>query len=804
VTASSGRLSLAGAGATLLTALTLTPLIAGQRWLLAALVLVAVVAATGAVARQVIRWWPLVAAIQAAMLLILLTVIFARSVALLGILPGFEAARLLGSVVGAGAEVARSQGPPVEEAPGIALMAAGGVALVGYAVDVIAVSLRRPALAGLPLLAVYCVPAALLPGGLGWFFFLLAGMGYLLLIGADSGDRVRAWGRVLSGAGRRHGGTGSGAATVEGLGRGGRRVAATSLVVAAIVPVLIPGLGERLIGNNGSGQGDGTGRGDTIRVINPILDLRRDLVSTSNDVVLRYTTTASVPQPIRIVTDSVFDGRTWQPETGEVPGDQRVQDGLPAPPGLSPAVSAPEVRTRISVSGLNQAYLPLPYPTRQVRISGVWLYDAKTLNVVAGTRRTTTRGATYEATNLDVEPTGDQLRGSAPAPASITRDYLTLPNLPAAIRETAQRVAGSGSMYDKALRLQEFFRNTGGFSYSTDAPRSDNPQDDAGLDSITLFLRTRRGYCVHFASAMAVMARSLGIPARVAVGFLPGQSESDGSYQVRLRDAHAWPELYFEGTGWVRFEPTPAARVGSVPAWTLIPLTSPSASASPSVPAGASLPATRPEGEQTTGAADSGSAIGLRQVLAAVPWRIVAAAAVVLAVAASPMLAGAVTRRRRWRRAGTRTARAEAAWDELRQRLSDLGARWAVSWTPRAMQARVTQEHSLGGTERAALGRLVADLESARYERPSTDGGRPAAEMAGDVRTVAARVAATMDRSARRRARWLPASGIEALAGLARRVDVAADDAGRRVKVAGSDLGAQIGAQARRTVGSRK
>ena len=62
-----------------------------------------------------------------------------------------------------------------------------------------------------------------------------------------------------------------------------------------IVPALIPGLGERLIGSNGSGQGTGPARGDTITVINPILDLRRDLVSASNAVVLRYTTTASVP-----------------------------------------------------------------------------------------------------------------------------------------------------------------------------------------------------------------------------------------------------------------------------------------------------------------------------------------------------------------------------------------------------------------------------------------------------------------------------------------------------------------------------
>src|SRR5690606_3022285 len=66
---------------------------------------------------------------------------------------------------------------------------------------------------------------------------------------------------------------------------------------------------------------------------------------------------------------------------------------------------------------------------------------------------------------------------------------------------------------------------------------------------------------------MASMARSLGIPARVAVGFAPGTPQADGTVAVGLRDAHAWPELYFEGIGWPRFEPTPTR--GSAPAYTV-------------------------------------------------------------------------------------------------------------------------------------------------------------------------------------------------------------------------------------------
>ncbi|MGH2719586.1 MAG: DUF4129 domain-containing transglutaminase family protein, partial [Actinomycetota bacterium] len=86
----------------------------------------------------------------------------------------------------------------------------------------------------------------------------------------------------------------------------------------------------------------------------------------------------------------------------------------------------------------------------------------------------------------------------------------------------------------------------------------------------TFLTQTRRGYCEQFAGAMAVMLRTLGIPARVAVGFLPGNATATTaagmtSYTVTGDDAHAWPEAYFAGIGWVRFEPTPRQGVDTPP-----------------------------------------------------------------------------------------------------------------------------------------------------------------------------------------------------------------------------------------------
>ena len=101
---------------------------------------------------------------------------------------------------------------------------------------------------------------------------------------------------------------------------------------------------------------------------------------------------------------------------------------------------------------------------------------------------------------------------------------------------------------------------SGGFTYDTEV------QVGSGSAAIARFLKDKEGFCVHFSFAMAAMARTLGIPARVAVGFTPGSPQADGSMSVGLRDAHAWPELYFEGVGWTRFEPTPNR--GSVPEYT--------------------------------------------------------------------------------------------------------------------------------------------------------------------------------------------------------------------------------------------
>ena len=135
--------------------------------------------------------------------------------------------------------------------------------------------------------------------------------------------------------------------------------------------------------------------------------------------------------------------------------------------------------------------------------------------------------------------------------------YLQLPNdLPPAIAERAQQIVDQNvatTPFAKAAALRDFFRS-GAFKYDTTVP----PFDDG--NAIVQFLQDKRGFCVQFASAYAVMARALKIPARVAVGFTQGTLGVDGRYRVTSHDAHAWPEIWLAGLGWTHFfDPTPAS-----------------------------------------------------------------------------------------------------------------------------------------------------------------------------------------------------------------------------------------------------
>ncbi len=138
--------------------------------------------------------------------------------------------------------------------------------------------------------------------------------------------------------------------------------------------------------------------------------------------------------------------------------------------------------------------------------------------------------------------------------------YLHLPPIDTRIWNEAREWAGTGTPVEKAARIQRHLRQE--FEYSLETPKP------GVRDPLANFLFvTKRGYCEYFASAMAVMLRTVGIPSRVATGFQSGYfNDVSGLYVIRASDAHAWVEAWFEGRGWVTFDPTPAgtARKGGL------------------------------------------------------------------------------------------------------------------------------------------------------------------------------------------------------------------------------------------------
>jgi hypothetical protein len=139
-------------------------------------------------------------------------------------------------------------------------------------------------------------------------------------------------------------------------------------------------------------------------------------------------------------------------------------------------------------------------------------------------------------------------------PAEIRDGYLELPPLDPRIPALARSVTASASSeFDRAVAIQNYLQTEFGYTLEQPSP--------APADPLAHFLFERRkGHCEYFATAMTVMLRTIGIPARYVTGFLPGEfNEVAGDYIVRASDAHAWVEVYFPDFGWITFDPTPPA-----------------------------------------------------------------------------------------------------------------------------------------------------------------------------------------------------------------------------------------------------
>lgn len=718
------RLTLFAALATLLTSWSLTPLVESVAWLLQAALLLAVQSGVGAGARRVPLGRSLTVAAQLLVSLLLLAFLFGGKGGSTGTGPVAYLVTDFGALFQQGVQDVGEFAIPAPMTDGIRLLLVSGVLLIGLLVDGLAVTARTAAAAGLPLLALYSVAAGLSGGGkASWFSFLLAGSGYLMMLLAEGRDRLAQWGRVFGAAPRGR------VSAASGLGSGpggqatapvrtGRRLGVAALGLALAVPAVLPALGGGLLGAQ-NGDGDGSGTGGTISAVNPLVSLQSSLNAQDNRVVLKYRTDSPQQgdQYLRILALDEFNGVKWE-ASGRALVD--VPERMPNPPGLGDQVraGAAEVRTSISAADTyTQRYLPMPYPAVGVDIGGKWRFEPAGRTLVGDQlgrdRFQNVQGAMYTVRSLLLKPTAQQLSNAAAPNPAVRAEYTKLPdNLPAVVPETARRVTqGAKDDYTRAVKLQDFFAVNGGFRYNTKTASGTGPE------AVARFLAEKEGFCVHFAFSMAAMSRSLGIPARVAVGFTPGEKQSDGSVNVSMRDAHAWPELYFEGVGWTRFEPTPRSGI-QVPDYSRpqTPVAQPSAPA-PLPSQGATQPSTAPTkaddcppelkklGECGKAAPAQGSSGGDGpSVTTVLAW--VAAAVAVLGLPLLPLL---WRTRVRARRLGARDVL--AAWRELGDAAWDVGVAPDEALSPRRAADRIADLGRLEPDAAAAVHRVAGSVE---------------------------------------------------------------------------------------------
>ncbi len=764
----SHRRTAAAAAATILASLSLYPIFLGTAWFFAGAGAVCAVAVAGTLTR--LRRLPVAVCVAGVLagLLLYLNVTFEAARSWGDVVPTPTSLRLLWDLAGAGFTESAKYAPAVPELPGMMLLAAGGIGLTALLTDLIAVRLESAALGGLPLLLLYTEPFTLSVSrsALGTTItFCLGTAGYLGLLSSEGRDRIREWERPNPGPDL--------IPDTRALAAAGRRVGIASVALALCLPLFVPGLHvTRLFGGQpGIGGTAGAGGGAGVGFPNPNTQLSQELHETQAQQVFEYTTSDSAAEYFQIYVLDHLTSSGWQltsPST-LAPAGQR----LPAPPGLAEQADkawATTVRTNVTLSpAVGQdalSALPVPYPATAITAPGDLKADPNTLMVFDyGVQLA---DLTYAVTSLSESPTPQALNAAAAPPPDIAGPYLQVPSSYDSLRRLAKSIvkaAGAKTPFEEALALQDYFTG-GAFTYTLDAPTVTDAQQ------LTAFLtRTYKGYCQQFAFAMAVLARLLGIPSRVAYGFTGGTSVN-GVYVVTTHDAHAWPELYFQGFGWLRFEPTPQGAGGqgtaTSPSYTLQPSsafptgagqTSPGSGKTPS-----SLPGSGSSLQQRLGLQlgnDNGGGPAPVTPATLSPWQVLGLALLALLgllvlASAAPACARLVIRRRRWR-AGARggdAGLAHAAWRELRDDLVDYRAGFSPSESPRALAARVGPELELTGPAMTALRHIAMAEERARYAaRPDSGSG-----LRQDSATVRRAIAAAVPRGTRWLARVLPSS----------------------------------------------
>jgi transglutaminase-like putative cysteine protease len=505
------------------------------------------------------------------------------------------------------------------------------------------------------------------------------------------------------------------------LGRG-LALGALAVVVAVVAGPSLPGAGSAPVFNWRAKDNGPSSR----TTISPLVDIRTRLVDQSDNEL--FTVQSTSPAYWRITALDKFDGKIWSSVGTYKPA------GGSLPSGVRSRAPANSVSQRYSISGLSSIWLPAAFrPTRLDGIKKV-RYDPESSSLL--TDADTSNGLTYRVESALPQLTPQALSTAPPQlPQSIIDRYLALPDgFPSSVARLAIQITqGATTPYAKAKALQDYLRTN--YRYDLNVPPGH------GDDALQRFLFvTKRGYCEQFAGSYAAMARAVNLPSRVAVGFTPGEQMADGTYRVLDRHAHAWPEVYLSGYGWVAFEPTPGrgapdaqsyTGVTPIPPEGFIP---PPAVATPETPTtvGAAAGATPNQRTTTT------NPLQKKSSHSTAAWQKALLGLGLVVLIGAGVLALLIGRRRQAfhrRRAAASTAdgRALVAWEEAEEALTLAGHPRRRAETPAEYARRVPGPAVISPAPMALLAQATA---AAAYsaEGVAPDDATAAAQAADQVR----------------------------------------------------------------------
>jgi transglutaminase-like putative cysteine protease len=433
------------------------------------------------------------------------------------------------SIVG---EQARTQPSPAFPFPPLLLAGTAAVWAAAFACHALCVRAGSPLIALVPSVVLIAFADAVTPDGArpAYAFFFLCGV--VAMVFADSLRRVGKWGTVERWSAR-------GRTVAEGSAR---RIGAVVVVAAILAPGLLPWYRSE---PSWKPHGASTGGG-------PIVLASFDTNLPSTTAAPLYQVNGPFPTYLRTQVLDRFDGKAWWPSVG---GLVSTNESFQPPSWAASTLAGDVVTFRVTVKNAASPWIPLalqplaisPVP-QGTEFSGEDSTAAAPSDLPPGTTYTiTARAAIPTPAQLDAAPDARTVYAN-------TSEYNTYTQIPSGIPQsvydlTRQVVRGQPDEYQRMLAIQSFLRT---FTYST---QSTSPQ---GTNPVAYFLEvSKAGFCQQFAGAMALMARILGYPSRIAVGYLPGSRSGSDTYTITQQNAHTWPEILFPGYGWVAFEPTP-------------------------------------------------------------------------------------------------------------------------------------------------------------------------------------------------------------------------------------------------------